>query len=358
MRFLFTTRLPYLPDVIGGAERSVDELIRGLVARGHDCEVVAGVRGRRGRLAYRFWRSLPRDGLGRPDGRNGYPTFRGPPELVPPILEERLRRHRPHLLVPWGLGAEDAAARALAASVPALVWIHDVVQAGESDRLPRSPRVVRGACSRFVAERLADPAASRVVVLRPPIDLARYRAAWRSPRYITLVNPMAPKGLDVALQVARLLPHRELLFVESYPLTRGARAALAAAVRPLRNVTLRRPTLDMGSVYARTRLLFVPSQVEDAAPRVVLEAQANGIPVVASRIGGIPEVLGDGGVLCPPSSPASVWAAAIEETLASAERFARLAGAARANAARPELGRDAITETFIATARELAEGWG
>jgi glycosyltransferase involved in cell wall biosynthesis len=54
---------------------------------------------------------------------------------------------------------------------------------------------------------------------------------------------------------------------------------------------------DFREFYGRISVLLGPSLVEDAFPRVILEAVVNGIPVVANRVGGIPEALGEGGLL-------------------------------------------------------------
>jgi hypothetical protein len=51
---------------------------------------------------------------------------------------------------------------------------------------------------------------------------------------------------------------------------------------------------------------MVPS-TDEAFGRVIVEAQVNGIPVVARRTGGIPEALGDAGVLLPPDAPGAAW---------------------------------------------------
>jgi len=54
---------------------------------------------------------------------------------------------------------------------------------------------------------------------------------------------------------------------------------------------------DFREFYGRISVLLVPSLVEEAFSRVILEAAVNGIPVVANRVGGIPEALGEGGLL-------------------------------------------------------------
>jgi glycosyltransferase involved in cell wall biosynthesis len=62
---------------------------------------------------------------------------------------------------------------------------------------------------------------------------------------------------------------------------------------------------DVPSVLSSLDLLVVPSASFDAAPRVILEAFAAGVPVVAFPSGGIPEILRDGynGFLAAKSTP-------------------------------------------------------
>ncbi|HVE76333.1 MAG TPA: glycosyltransferase family 4 protein, partial [Actinomycetota bacterium] len=51
---------------------------------------------------------------------------------------------------------------------------------------------------------------------------------------------------------------------------------------------------DMEQLFKQTRALMVPSRSYESAPRVILEAYSAGVPVIASRIGGIPELVIDG----------------------------------------------------------------
>ncbi len=48
------------------------------------------------------------------------------------------------------------------------------------------------------------------------------------------------------------------------------------------------------SVYAQLHMLVVPSRYEDPAPNVNIEAMASGLPVIATRVGGTPEIVRDG----------------------------------------------------------------
>ncbi|MCI0439081.1 MAG: glycosyltransferase, partial [Chloroflexi bacterium] len=79
--------------------------------------------------------------------------------------------------------------------------------------------------------------------------------------------------------------------------------------------------------------LFVLPSLEDSHPVALLEAMAAGLPVVATRVGGIPEILGDGqyGTLAAPNDPDSLEAAIIKN-MDDREFSARMGAAARQRA--------------------------
>ena len=83
-------------------------------------------------------------------------------------------------------------------------------------------------------------------------------------------------------------------------------------------------------LFARADLLCLPTLI-DAVPFVVLEAMASGVPVVSTRVGSIPELLGDGGLTCEAGDTAGLAEALgtlIED--AARRRAAGEAGRARA----------------------------
>ena len=51
------------------------------------------------------------------------------------------------------------------------------------------------------------------------------------------------------------------------------------------------PPADVPEILSRARALLVPSRWYEASPRTIIEAYASGIPVVASRIGALPEAV-------------------------------------------------------------------
>jgi glycosyltransferase involved in cell wall biosynthesis len=87
--------------------------------------------------------------------------------------------------------------------------------------------------------------------------------------------------------------------------------------------------LAAAEVFALSPVVM-PDGDRDGIPNVVLEAMAAGVPVVASAISGIPEVIADGvnGRLVAPRRP-DLLAAVLTELLSDAAQRARLAEAAR-----------------------------
>lgn len=72
--------------------------------------------------------------------------------------------------------------------------------------------------------------------------------------------------------------------------------------------------LDGARMAAERRaaaVVLVPSRWEEACPMAAVEALADGVPVLASDLGGLPELVGDGAAL--PVRDAAAWAAALRE---------------------------------------------
>jgi L-malate glycosyltransferase len=87
---------------------------------------------------------------------------------------------------------------------------------------------------------------------------------------------------------------------------------------------------ELKAQLAQANLLALPT-LEDNCPMVVLEAMAAGVPVLAARVGGVPDLVTEGetGYLCDPHDAASMCAGA-EKALhnpAAAGEIARVAKA-------------------------------
>ena len=86
---------------------------------------------------------------------------------------------------------------------------------------------------------------------------------------------------------------------------------------------------DIPELLACAEISILPSRAE-GLPNVILEAMAAGLPVVATRVGGTPEIIEDGasGLLVPPEDPCAL-AEAIQRLLRDRSMAARIGRTAR-----------------------------
>ena len=91
------------------------------------------------------------------------------------------------------------------------------------------------------------------------------------------------------------------------------------------------PRAELPALLRTADVFVVPSRWPEPSPLTVGEALATGLPVIASRIGGIPEAVGDAGILVPPDDPAAL-AGALRGLIDDRARRAAMGLAARARA--------------------------
>jgi glycosyltransferase involved in cell wall biosynthesis len=123
------------------------------------------------------------------------------------------------------------------------------------------------------------------------------------------------KGVMSLLEAWRELD-AELLIVGEGPESTHLRSRAPSNVKLLPTVRAEEAQTLMRSA----RALLVPSLWYEGAGRVVMEAYAAGVPVLASRVGGLPEAVRDGvtGFLLPPGD-AKAWVGAIERLIDDSE---------------------------------------
>lgn len=166
------------------------------------------------------------------------------------------------------------------------LWKRDLFKAIHRSRLIAN--------SRFIAEELRKIAPqSEIEVVPSQVDgeqlIADYRLAKSKVSDelgVVVVGDNRLKGGDIVRAVAARLPR-----VPFYIFDRRYRVPLRHG-----NVVYM-PWQSPGSVFARAQVVLVPSRWAEAFPRVVLEAQLLGIPVIAARRGGIPEAINDSAML-------------------------------------------------------------
>jgi glycosyltransferase involved in cell wall biosynthesis len=108
--------------------------------------------------------------------------------------------------------------------------------------------------------------------------------------------------------------------------------------------------------FALGRLMVVPSRAE-SLPYIVLEALAAGVPIIATRVGGIPEIFGPySEVLVPPDDSAAL-ARAIEAARAAPQEQRALTAKLRERV-RGEFSVETMVDDVIAAYRETINATG
>jgi len=196
--------------------------------------------------------------------------------------------------------------------------------------------------------------AGELVVLPLGVDLSRFHPVDRHAPEGTLrvgfVGRLIPhKGVDVLLR-AVALDDRILADVFGAGPEGDALHELARSLGIEDRVTFHGHVeeSEVPATYATVDVLAVPSVpmpswIEQFG-RVVVEAQAAGVPVVSSTSGALPDVVGDTGLLVPPNDPAAL-AAALGRLLDEPGLWDRLRAAGLAQA--PRYTWDRVADTQI-----------
>jgi glycosyltransferase involved in cell wall biosynthesis len=163
----------------------------------------------------------------------------------------------------------------------------------------------------------------------PPRDVLREKLALDGQTLVFAGRLGPQKALGVALDALSEVDGVSLLVAGDGPERpslerRAAELGLAARVRFLGSVPRRRV---LRLFHAADGSLL--SSAWENYPHTVVEALAVGCPVIATAVGGVPEVVADGanGLLVPPGDPAAL-AAAISRFFGDSELRARLSAAA------------------------------
>lgn len=356
----------------GGSGNSQRQLARRLAARGHSVDLLAAsptsrlvrplydhqvdlstrLRAHRARPALlalqRPWGSRRRR-LDTPD----FPTWLA---AVPENAYRGLARRSPPQVV-VGSSIERVSWRRLlgqlrATGVPSVLYLREESAVGHLTISHAVPDLLLANAESLAAA--ARAAGHECVVVPSVVEVDRARVE-SSRRAVLLVNPIAILGGDRLAPIARARPDIPFVVQESGLLTDSERVAIVAATRDLPNVELRPFSPDPAAVFRDARVLLVPHRV-DNRPRVVLEAQTNGIPVIASDHPGLVESVGPGGRIVADTDDPGPWVEALAAVWDDDAGYRGLVEAAAQHASRDDVVPERIVERFEALVGALVSG--
>jgi glycosyltransferase involved in cell wall biosynthesis len=131
-------------------------------------------------------------------------------------------------------------------------------------------------------------AADRVSAIAPVVDVPETVTETVDGEYVAFAGRFAPeKGIGTLLEAARLarLPVR---------LARNEKSLITVEIPPDASVVVTHGRDDLARFYRAARFVVVPSVWFETFGLVGAEAMSHGVPVVASRIGALAELVEDG----------------------------------------------------------------
>lgn len=213
------------------------------------------------------------------------------------LFDQVLERFRPRLLLTYGghPAGLEMMSRARRKGVAVVFHLHNFAY---RDRLAFQDATAVLVPSEYCRRHYRRLLGLETAAIPYPLRLDRVVAADPEPKYLTFVNPQPVKGTTVfariALELGARRPDIPLLVVEG----RGGvdwLARLPVDLSDLENLHRMANTPDPRDFYRASRALLVPSLWRETFGRVAAEGLANGLPVLASDRGALPETLGDAG---------------------------------------------------------------
>lgn len=343
----------FYPPIIGGEERHVRNLSVALAARGHNVSVITlwhpgmpSLEVDQGVRIYRIRASMQRVGaLFSEQGRQHSPPFTDPEVLL--AIRRILQSERPHIVHAHNWLLHSFLPLKMWSSAKLVVTLHDYSMVCASKRLmyqsrpcsgPEAQKCLRCASDHYgmakgattmLMNMLSSKVERKLVDMFLPVSkavaqgtqLEHYRVPYRIvPNFIAdtlAVNTEHPlleqlpaeqfllfvgdlvrdKGVEILFQAYTMLEHRIPLVVIGRP-TIDSPLSIPQGVLTLHNWSHE----AVLAAWSRCTIAVVPSIWPDPCPTVAMEAMAMERPLIASRIGGLSDIVshGESGLLVPP----------------------------------------------------------
>ena len=342
MRILLMSERPYLPQQIGGREMVIHETVKAFQRSGHQAAVMSGLQlGNWGFYKNRVISKLTQNEYPE-DHRLGYPVYRGWSWKTG--LGKVVHKVQPNFAVVES-NSLDYLVALREHGIPAVIRLHDTalhaLKGDPGQHLPSQFIAV----SNYLADRFAEKYAFRPAVLPPLVHKERC-ATQTTRKKVVFVNPRSVKGGDIAISIAANCPDIPFLFFQAWTEDDEVRA-LKSRAKSLSNIEWRPSVMDAKELYKEAHTVLIPSQADETWGRIATEAHFSGIPVIASKRGGLIESVGPGGVLLDPKATINEWTEATQRLWNDEAEYEHLSQTALEYSNRPEIAVSAIMGSLM-----------
>lgn len=192
------------------------------------------------------------------------------------------------------------------------------------------------AASKFVANIVKKHTGVEAHVFYPFVN-TEVKVSKNSKRYVTMVNPQLVKGAKTFLTIAKKRPQ--------YKFFAAGRTdkEILNEMKHLSNLNYK-SWAQPSELYGNSKVFLLPSIIREASPQTIIEANLNGIPCIVSKVGGIPELVGDSGMIVKDYENVESWLRSLDRLVENKNLYTKLSRKAKKQ-----------SKKFIMTPRVLKE---
>jgi len=184
-----------------------------------------------------------------------------------------------------------------------------------------------------VKEYVYDNWGRTAYISKPIVELTRTSQGYKfENEYILMFNNLVRKGADVFAKTANILPNKKFAIVpgwdmlkkddkfdetklknmcESLGLTYTGQQPTSVNDFP-NNVEILKPDFNVQNIYSKTKILCIPSIWQETFGRVAIECMLSQVPVIGSAVGGLKQIVTQGGIVIEDYKNPNAWAEQIQ----------------------------------------------
>ena len=303
MKILIAVGRVIPPLFIGGAEVSLRILVKKLTRNKHHLHIIGSSshprHGESAEYSQHIHNELVRKNIAARENSQGHYvyTYCGATcEIVPRRMlyakfEEHLLQCSPDIVITMLEGAARFVEISKTYDIKVALWVHDVYPENIK-ALAAEPNYALYT-SEYVRKKCNEEHHTMGVVFYPPFEkpVLSKLDIMQQRNYITMINPIPEKGGKTFISLSKEMSEKQFLAVEGW-----RKSELFDNDIP-DNLTYVKRMDDLSKVWDITSILLVPSNLYEGFGRVVIEAGYFGIPSIVLNTGGLPEAVGESGII-------------------------------------------------------------